>query len=119
MMLVLSSAGHAACGPGTEGCEPAIDEARAKLERLFGSAYLTPHTLVSLEKRDGRSLETRGRRMYEMRFVAALNYSGDRLRCRKHLCPELHNYLVEVDAAAKKATIAGWLFFEQGPDGWR
>lgn len=33
--------------------------------------------------------------------------------------PELHNYLVEVDAAAKKATIAGWLFFEQGPDSWR
>lgn len=87
MMLVLSSAGHAACGPGTEACEPAIEEARAKLERLFSSAYVTPHALVSLEKRDGRSLETRGRRMYEMRFVAVLNYPGDRLRCRKHLCP--------------------------------
>jgi hypothetical protein len=42
-----------------------------------------------------------------MRFSAVLNYSGDKLRCRKNLCPELHNYLVEVDEAGKKATIAG------------
>jgi len=34
-------------------------------------------------------------------------------------CPELHNYLVEIDKIAKQAKIAGWLFFEQEGSGWR
>jgi hypothetical protein len=119
LTLVLSSPGHAVCGPGNESCEPSADEARAKIEQLLNLAWLTPHSVVSLEKLDGRGFETGGRKIYEMRFFAVLNYSGDKLRCRKSLCPELHNYSVEIDEAAKKATIAGWLFFEQAERGWR
>jgi hypothetical protein len=118
MTLALSSPGHAVCGPG-DSCEPSADEVRAKIERLLNSAFLTPYSLVSLDKLDGRSVETNGRKMYEMRISAVLNYSDDKLRCRVNLCPELHNYLVEVDQAARKATIAGWLFFEQAERGWR
>jgi hypothetical protein len=116
--LALSSPGHAVCGSG-DSCEPSADEARAKIERLLISAFLTPYAIVSVDKLGGRSVETKGRKMYEMRFSAILNYSDDKLRCRMNLCPELHNYLVEVDQAAKKATIAGWLFFEQTERGWR
>ena len=116
--LALSSAGHTVCSSG-ESCGPSVDEARAKIERLLDSALLTPHSIVSLDKLDGRSVETQGRKIYEMRVSAVLNYSGDKLRCRMSLCPEFHNYLVEVDEAAKKATIAGWLFFEQAERGWR
>jgi hypothetical protein len=116
--LVLSSPGHAVCGPGNESCEPSVDEARTKIERLLNSAWLTPHSIVSLEKLDGRSFETLGRKIYEMRFFVVLTYSGDKLRCR-NLCPELHNYSVEIDEAAKKATVAGWLFFEQTEREWR
>lgn len=119
MTLALSSPGHAVCGPGNDGCEPSADEARAKIERLLNSAFVTPYSIVSLDKLDGRSVEAKGRKMYEMRISAVLNYSGDRLRCRTNLCPELHNYLLEIDQVAKKATIAGWLFFEQAERGWR
>lgn len=117
--LALSSPGHAACGPGHENCEPSIDEARAKIERIVNSALLTPHAIVLLDKLDGRSVEIEGRKKYEMRFSVVVNYSGDKLRCRVNLCPEFHNYLVEIDEAAKKATISGWLFFEQAERGWR
>jgi len=96
-----------------------MDEARAKIERLLNSAYLTPYTINSFETLDGRRIETQDRKIYEMRFFVTLNYSGDKLRCRLNLCPELHNYSVEIDQAAKKATIAGWLFFEQAESGWR
>src|SRR5262249_10353072 len=117
--LALSSPGHAVCGPGNENCEPSQDDVRVKVEQLFNSAFLTPYSIVSLEKFDGHGVETQGRKIYEMRFFAVLNYSGDKLRCQKKLCPELHNYLVEIDEAAKKATIAGWLFFEQTEQTWR
>jgi hypothetical protein len=113
---VISSPGQAACGPG---CAPSADEMRAKIAQLLDSAFLTPHTIVAVEKRDGREIETQGRRKYEMRFSVVLNYSSDRLRCRTNLCPELHNYLLETDEAAKKATVSGWLFFEQANGGWR
>lgn len=119
VMLALSSSGRAACGPGHEGCEPSADEMRGKIEQLLNSAFLTPYTIVSWEKLAGRSVETQGRKKYEVRISAVLNYSGDRLRCRMDLCPELHNYLVEIDEAARKATISGWLFFEQTERGWR
>lgn len=117
--VMLASLAHAACGPGDKSCEPAIDDARARIERLLDQAFLPPYALVSLEKLDGRGIETPNKKLYEMRFRAVLDYSGDRLRCRKPLCPELHNYLFEVDAAAKKATVAGWLFLEQDKQGWR
>jgi hypothetical protein len=117
--LALSTPGHAVCGPGYESCEPSADEVRAKIERLLNSAWLTPHTIVSLEKFDGRSIETQGRKTYEMRVFIVLNYSGDKLRCRTSYCPELQDYSVKVDEAAKKTTIAGWLFFEHADQGWR
>jgi hypothetical protein len=119
MMLAISSPGQAACGPGNGGCVPSADETRVKIARLLDSALLTPHAIVAVEKHDGREIETQGRKKYEMRFSVVLSYSGDRLRCRVNLCPELHNYLLEIDEAAKKATVSGWLFFEQAGDGWR
>lgn len=115
-LLAASPAGHAAC---SGDCEPTTDDVRAKVERLLDSAYATPHALVSFERLDSRSLEMRDRHVYETRFRAVLNYSGNVLRCRNSLCPELHNYAVDIDAAAKKATVAGWLFLEQDSHGWR
>ena len=117
--LALSSPAHALCGPGNESCEPSADEARAKVEQLLNSAFLTPYSIVRLDNLDARGVETQGRKIYEMRFSAVLNYSDDKLRCRKSFCPELQNYLVEVDGVVKKATVAGWLFFEQTEQGWR
>jgi hypothetical protein len=119
MMSAVSSPGQAACGPGNDGCVPSADEVRAKIARLLDSALLTPHAIISVEKHDGREIETQGRKKYEMRFSVVLSYSDDRLRCRINLCPELHNYLLEIDAAAKKATISGWLFFDLADGGWR
>ena len=118
--LALSSPGYAACDPGHESCEPTANEIQAKVEQLLNSAYLTPHSIVSLKQFDGRSFEAEGRKTYEIRILAVLNYSDDKLLCRLSSCPELHNYVVTTDVAAKKATVAGWLFFEQQVgQGWR
>ena len=119
LALALSSPVHAACGSGIGSCEPSVDDARAKIEQLLGTAYVTPPKIVSLEKLDGRGVETQSRKIYEMRVYAVTTYTGDKLQCRINLCPQLRNYLVEVDEAAKKATIAGWLFFESTDRGWR
>src|SRR5262245_18027150 len=48
--FALSSPGHAVCSPGNESCEPSQDDVRAKVEQLFNSAFLTPYSIVSLEK---------------------------------------------------------------------
>lgn len=119
VLLLVSDPGRAACGPGTETCEPSMSEAQAKVGKLLDAAYATPHVIVSLEKLDGRGFETNGRKVYEMRMSAVMSYSGENLTCRTSLCPELGNYLVEIDRPAKKATISGWIFFEQSPQGWR
>jgi hypothetical protein len=119
MLLMVSAPGHAACGPGAEPCEPSMSDARAKVEKLLNAAYVTPHAIMSLERFDGRGFEDRGRKIYEMRMSAVMSYSGESLTCRTSLCPELTNYLVEIDKTARKATISGWLFFEQSGQGWR
>ncbi|HMF25252.1 MAG TPA: hypothetical protein VKG24_24435 [Pseudolabrys sp.] len=119
MTLALSCSGYAACDNEQGSCEPSVDDARTKIEQLLDSAFLAPFSLSTFEKLEGRGFETQGQKVYEMRFLAVINYSGNRLQCRNKLCPELHNYLVEVDEAAKKAKIAGWLLFEQKGSGWR
>ena len=120
MMLAFSPPARDACLPsGGAGCGPSDGEERAKVERLLDAAFSTPHAIVSLEKLDGRSIETNGRGKYEMRFAVVLRYSGEKLRCHEALCPELHNYLLEIDEAAKTATVAGWLFFDQVDQGWQ
>ena len=120
MMLAFSPPAWAACAPpGDVGCGPSAGEERAKVEQLLDAAFSTPHAIVSLEKLDGRSIETNGRGKYEMRFAVVLRYSGDKLQCREALCPELHNYLLEIDEAARTATVAGWLFFDQADQGWQ
>src|SRR5215471_18138256 len=119
MLLLVSAPGHAACGPGAESCEPSMNDARAKVVRLLDAAYATPHAIVSVEKLDGRGFETNGRQVYEMRVSAVMSYSGETLTCRTSLCQELSNYLVEIDRPAKKATISGWIFFEQSGQAWR
>jgi hypothetical protein len=118
-ILTFYSSGYAACDTDPRTCEPSIDDARIKIQQLLNSAFLTPYSLSEFEKLAGRGFETQGRKMYEMRFFAVVHYSGDELRCRTKLCPELHNYLVEVDTTSKKAKIAGWLFLEQDASGWR
>ena len=115
----VSSISHAACNSADEDCEPSQNEIQAKVEQLLNSAFLTPHSIVSLETFNGHSVETRGGKKYEMRFFATLSYSDDKLRCRRNLCPELHNYLLEVDAVKKRANVAGWLFFDRADRGLR
>src|SRR6478752_4746663 len=63
-MLAISSPGHTACSPGNNGCVPSADEARAKIARLLDSALLTPHAIISIEKRDGREIEAQGHKKY-------------------------------------------------------
>jgi len=118
-MIGVSSVGHAACNSGNDGCEPSQDEVRAKVEQLLNSAFLTPHSIISFETFDGRTVETQDGKKYEMRFFVTVSYSDDKLRCRRNLCPELHNYLLEVNAVKKRANVAGWLFFERADRGWR
>ena len=116
LALVLVSPTHAAC---RGNCEPNVEVARAAMQQIFKQTFLSPYTLVSFERLDGRSGERYGGAFYEMRIRAVLHYDGVRLRCRRPSCPELHHYLLEDDARSKKATVAGWLFLEQDGDGWK
>jgi len=115
LVLALAPPGRADCGD----CEPSVDSARTIIEGTLKAAFLSPFTLAAFEKLDGRGLETQGRKVYEMHVRAVVNYQGISLRCRRRSCPELHHYAVDVDAAAKTATVAGWLFFEKDGEGWR
>jgi hypothetical protein len=113
--VALASPVRAAC---TGNCEPTVDAAKEIIDQTLRSAFLSPFTLVSFDKIEGHAADTQGRRIYQMRIRAVLNYAGIRLRCRRKLCPELHHYVVQVDAPSKKATVLGWLFFEQDAQGW-
>ncbi len=117
--FALSCSGHAACGLGNNQCEPPSVVTRAKVEQLLNSALSSPYSIMSLETVDGHSGDALGRKTYEVRFSAVINYSGDELRCRTTLCRELQNYSVTVDKTAKRATISGWLFLEETRQGWR
>jgi len=118
-LIALLLSPMAALASGMELSEPSLDDARAKLERLLSSALLSKYSIATLEGEGGRTGEMLGHKTYEMRFFAAVNYSDDKLRCRVVLCPELQNFVVKVDEARKKATIAGWLFFEHTKEGWQ
>ena len=80
--------------------------AAAAVAHTLNAAFLSPFTLATFEKLDGRSLETQGRKVYEMRIRAVVKYQGISLRCRRKSCPELHHYIMDVDTAAKTATDA-------------
>jgi hypothetical protein len=114
--LALAAPARAAC---TGGCEPGVEVAQAAMQKIFKDTFLSPYTLVSFERLDGRSGERYGGVFYEMRIRAVLHYEGVRLRCRRPSCPELHHYLMENDAASKKVTVAGWLFLENDGGGWK
>jgi hypothetical protein len=114
--LALASTARAAC---SGNCEPSVEVAQAAMQQIFKQTFLSPYTLISFERLDGRSGERYGGVFYEMRIRAVLHYEGAKLRCRRPACPELHHYLLENDAASKKATVAGWLFLEQDGDRWR
>ena len=114
--LALAAPARAAC---SGKCEPSVEVAQAAMQKMFKETFLSPYTLVSFERLDGRSGERYGSVFYEMRIRAVLHYDGVKLRCRRPSCPELHHYLLENDAASKKATVAGWLFLEQDGDGWK
>jgi hypothetical protein len=114
--LALAAPARAAC---SGGCEPSVEDARAAMQQIFRQTFLSPYTLISFERLDGRSGERYGGAFYEMRIRAVVHYDGVRLRCRRPSCPELHHYLLEDDARSKKATVAGWLFLENDGDGWK
>ena len=116
LALALASPARAGC---SGNCEPSVEVAQAAMQQIFKQTFLSAYTLVSFERLDGRSGERYGSVFYEMRIRAVLHYDGVRLRCRRPSCPELHHYLLENDAASKKATVAGWLFLEQDGDGWK
>ena len=115
LAIALASPARAAC---TGDCEPTVDAAKATIQQILKSAFLSPFSLVSFEKVEGHAADTQGRRIYQMRIRAVLKYAGIKLRCRRRSCPELHHYVVQVDAATKKATVLGWLFFERDAEGW-
>ena len=119
VLLALSAPGRTACDPGANTCEPSMEDARQKTQQLLDAAYLTPHTITSFEKLEGRDVEAVDGRVYEMRVFVVMSYADDMLRCRVRLCPELHNYVVEIDKRAKTAKVAGWLFFKPTAQGWR
>jgi hypothetical protein len=73
MILLFSCPAGATCETGSKSCEPSSDEVRAKIERLLESAFLTPPSIVSLQKFDRRSFESQGREMYEIRLVLELS----------------------------------------------
>ena len=103
----------------TRSMPPSVEVAQAAMQKIFKETFLSPYTLISFERLDGRSGERYGGAFYEMRIRAVLHYDGVRLRCRRPSCPELHHYLLENDAASKKATVAGWLFLANDGDGWK
>jgi hypothetical protein len=116
LALALAAPAHASC---SGRCEPSDEDARAAMQQIFRQTFLSPYTLISFERLDGRSGERYGGVFYEMRIRAVVHYEGAKLRCRRLSCPELHHYLLEDDARTKKATVAGWLFLEQDGDGWK
>ena len=56
------------------------------MQQIFKQTFLSPYTLVSFERLDGRSGERYGGVFYEMRIRAVLHYDGVRLRCRRPSC---------------------------------
>jgi hypothetical protein len=116
LALALSAPARAVC---SGRCEPSVEVAQAAMQQIFKETFLSPYTIMSFERLDGRSHERYGSVFYEMRIRAVLHYDGVRLRCRRPACPELHHYLLENDVSGKKVTVAGWLFLEQDGERWK
>ncbi|HET8972352.1 MAG TPA: hypothetical protein VFN63_03610, partial [Pseudolabrys sp.] len=67
--LALAFPAHAVC---SGNCEPSIEVAQAAMQQIFRQTFLSPYTLVSFERLDGRSGERYGGVFYEMRIRAVL-----------------------------------------------
>src|SRR4029078_9039185 len=80
LALVLVSPTHAAC---RGNCEPNVEVARAAMQQIFKATFLSPSTLVSFERLDGRSGERYGGVFYEMRIRARPPYDRGKPRCRR------------------------------------
>ena len=118
--LALSSLAHAVCGPGHESCEPSADEARARVDQLLNSAFLTPYSIVRLDNLDARGVETQGHKIYEMRFSAVLTFSGDKLRCRKIFAPNCKTiWWKSMRPERKQQSRAGYFLNKRNKDGAR
>ena len=88
------------------------------MQKIFKETFLSPY----------RSSRSSGSTAATVSGMAACSTKCDprraSLRRRQAslpapVMPELHHYLLENDAASKKATVAGWLFLEQDGDGWK
>ena len=89
--LALAAPARAAC---SGNCEPSVEDARAAMQQIFKETFLSPYTLMSFERLDGRSGERYGGAFYEMRIRAVVHYDDygaewDELASRDRLSIEL------------------------------
>ena len=54
LALALATPARAAC---TGSCEPSVEVAQAAMQKIFKETFLSPYTLISFERLDGRSGE--------------------------------------------------------------
>jgi hypothetical protein len=117
--ILLVNRVEAACVFGIgSSCEPSLAHGISKFEGRLITILQQPFMIESIVKTNGKAGEIFGRKIYEMQMMAVLTYKNEAIQCRVPPCPDLHNYSVRVDKAAKRATISGWIAFEQTQNGW-